>query len=250
MAKNMARNPGSPRSVAVSHPASPVAGDPVRWGVVTGVALTDEANGVATIDFGMALWESSVEAVDISGDSAIVAGDSLFYNDADTPPLNKKTSGCFFGVAEEPVDSGETAVIKVLHMAVPGAASLGVAAPGWLSVESGVVIDVDYQSASGAAVDRLTGAAAVIPAGMYVERIDIVVTTEFGAELVDFEVGKAGTADWLVANAEHNLLDTAPSVARIINNPVVLVDTPVLLSISQDGNTAGAATVIVRLSRF
>jgi hypothetical protein len=88
---------------------------------MTGVALTDEgdggnASGYTTVDFGPRVVEVSVKGVNDSGNSAVAAGDAIFYTDEDTPVLNKKSSGVFFGFALEGVSSGETATIQVLHV--------------------------------------------------------------------------------------------------------------------------------------
>lgn len=112
--------------VACSHPATPATGDPVRFGELTGVALTDEGEGgnaatETTVYFGDCVAEVSVKGVDGSGNSAVAAGDSIYYVDADTPPLSKKTAGYFFGVALEAVSSGATATIKVMHISGPNA---------------------------------------------------------------------------------------------------------------------------------
>lgn len=248
MANNMIRRPGEQRAATVSHPSSANSGDPVRVGLLTGVALTDvDGAGVATVDFGPATWLLPVAAVDASGDAAIVAGDALYYNDGDSPPLNKRV-GLFFGVADEGVAAGETAVIEVTHVPGGGAAALGVSAPGWLATGGGLVIDIDTDTESGAAIDRLTGLPATLPAGSFVERADVVTTEQFGAQLTSFALGKSGTANWLIDDAEHGLRDAAPNVARIVNNPVALVATPLLIAISQAGNATGAATIFVRYS--
>jgi len=56
----------------------------------------------------------SVKGVDGGGNSAVAVGDKLYYVDADTPPISKKTSGTFFGYALGAVSSGATATINVL----------------------------------------------------------------------------------------------------------------------------------------
>lgn len=120
MAENMSMEDASRRSVVVSHPTSPVSGDPVRYGAVTGVALVTEAQGgnptnMTSVDFGLRQWRVSVKGIDAGGNSPVVAGDKIFYTDADTPPLSKKATGVLFGVADEAVATGQTATIKVTH---------------------------------------------------------------------------------------------------------------------------------------
>lgn len=122
-------------SVACSDPTTPASGGPVRFGNLTGVAVTDEAEGgnatgKTTVDFGQAVYDLSVKGVDGSGNSAVAVGDALFYVDADTPKLSKKATGYFFGFALEGVGSGSTATIQVLHTPSPGAGTLGTGTVG------------------------------------------------------------------------------------------------------------------------
>jgi len=99
--------------VAVTHPTSPKSGDPVRVGDFCGVAVGDEgADGKTPVLVG-AVVDVSVKAIDGTGNSAIAIGDALYYVDADTPPISKKTSGTLFGYALEPVSAGATDTINV-----------------------------------------------------------------------------------------------------------------------------------------
>lgn len=106
--------------VVVSNPATPVSGDPVRYGELTGLALTDEGAGgniatETTVEFGAFVAGLSVKGVDDSGNSAVAVGDSIYYVDADTPKLSKKASGYFFGFALGTVGTGATATVDVMH---------------------------------------------------------------------------------------------------------------------------------------
>lgn len=114
MATNEVYEYGRKLSVAVTHPATPASGDPVRFGQRPGVALTDkDADGDTTVQFD-GVHEFSVKAIDGGGNSAVAKGDILYYVDADTPPLSKKTTGVRFGYAKEAVTSGATATIEVI----------------------------------------------------------------------------------------------------------------------------------------
>lgn len=122
--------------VVVSHPASPVSGNPVRYGDMTGIALTDEGEGgnsatQTTVEFGAIVADVSVKGVDDSGNSAVAVGDSIFYVDADTPNLSKKASGYFFGFAMETISSGGTDTINVLK--VPAGSFIGTVNTGDLA---------------------------------------------------------------------------------------------------------------------
>ena len=110
-----------PLSVVCTHPVLPNSGDPVRYGVFTGVALTDErtATGETSVDFRENVWDLSVKGIDTGGNSAVVVGDAIYYVDADTPVLSKKNTGYLFGFAMETVVSGATTTIEVMKVS-PG----------------------------------------------------------------------------------------------------------------------------------
>jgi len=120
MAKNLVFDVG-PLSVVCAHPVLPNSGDPVRYGVFTGVALTDErtATGETSVDFRERVWDLSVKGINDGGNSAVVVGDAIFYVDADTPVLSKKVSGYLFGFAMEAVNSAATGTIEVMKVS-PG----------------------------------------------------------------------------------------------------------------------------------
>jgi predicted RecA/RadA family phage recombinase len=120
MATNITYNPGDRLNVVCSHPASPTTGAPVRYGEMTGIALTDEGEGgnistETTVDFGPFVANLSVKGIDGSGNSAVAVGDKLYYTDADTPPISKKSTGRFFGYALGAVTSSGTATVAVKH---------------------------------------------------------------------------------------------------------------------------------------
>lgn len=147
MATNIVQQPAESISVPCTHPATPQSGDPVRYGVLTGIALTDEGAGGniaanTTVYFGPAVVSVSVKGVDDSGNSAVVAGDIITYTDADTPPLSKKSSGYFFGFAIGTVGSGLTATIQVLKPATPGAGTLASGGVGATQLATGAVTAV------------------------------------------------------------------------------------------------------------
>lgn len=86
MANNLVQS--SPKiSVAASHPAEPVTGDPVRLGSLVGVALTDEGEGGnaaanTSVDFTPGkIWRLNVDDNEGSG---IAPGDKLYYHDTQT----------------------------------------------------------------------------------------------------------------------------------------------------------------------
>lgn len=120
MATNIRHEPGWNLPVAVTNPATPASGDPVRLGNLTGIALTDEGDGgnestETSVNFGPYIAEFSVKGIDDSGNSAVALGDSIFYVDADTPKLSKKASGYFYGFAMGTLEAGATGTIEVYH---------------------------------------------------------------------------------------------------------------------------------------
>jgi len=114
MATNVIFEDANTLDVICTHPSSPTSGSPVRVGDICGLALTDKRttsnktsvkfNGVVAV---------SVKGIDGSGNSAVAVGDSIYYVDADTPVLSKKTAGKLYGFALEAVTSGSTATIRV-----------------------------------------------------------------------------------------------------------------------------------------
>jgi len=121
------------KSATVTHPTTPLSGQPCRIGLETGMALTDEGGGgntstQTTVDTGPFRALLSVKGVNDSGNSAVAVGDALFYVDADindgTGFLSKKSSGYFYGFADDTVTSGATSTINVWHVPSPGSGTL------------------------------------------------------------------------------------------------------------------------------
>jgi hypothetical protein len=153
MADNLIYEPGYKLSVVCSNPTTPASGDPVRYGNLTGLALTDEsgggnASGYTTVDFGPYVADLSVKAVDDNGNSAVAVGDALWYVDADTPKLSKKTAGYFFGFALEAIGSGSTDTINVLHCPAPGTGTLAASSIGATQLASSAVTTAKLASAA------------------------------------------------------------------------------------------------------
>lgn len=151
MATNIIREPGWSLPVVCSDPTTPASGDPVRYGVMTGIALTDEGDGgngatETTVYFGPCVVDVSVKGVDGSGNSAVAVGDTIFYVDADTPKLSKKATGYFFGFAMETVGSGSTGTIQVLRTATPGGGTLTSGGVGATQLATGAVTAVKLSS--------------------------------------------------------------------------------------------------------
>lgn len=163
MATNMVREEIDRINVVVTNPTTPTSGSPVRYGLLTGVALVDEGDGgniatETTVDFGAREWKLSVKGVDDSGNSAVAVGDAIFYVDADTPKLSKKSSGYFFGIANEVVVSAATTTIRVLHIPSPGAGTLGSGTVGSSNLAAGAVVTAgigDDQVTAGKLTDTL-----------------------------------------------------------------------------------------------
>lgn len=123
MATNRVFADGYHLSVVVTNPATPVSGDPVRYGVLTGIALTDEAEGgnpagQTSVDFGPSVWNVRVDDNEGGG---IAVGDPIYYHDtatgSPTTHLNNSAAGAdaFFGFAKAAVTANATPIIEVLH---------------------------------------------------------------------------------------------------------------------------------------
>lgn len=121
MASNLVRSEPT-LSVVVTHPASPVTGNPVRYGKIVGVALTDEGEGgnaatETTVDFGRKVWDL---VVDDNGGSGIAVGDKLYYHDtgtgSPTTSINNSSSSADaeVGIALEAISANATTTINVL----------------------------------------------------------------------------------------------------------------------------------------
>lgn len=113
MATNEVFENGIHLSVACTDPTTPASGDPVLLGQLPGVCLVSEdADGNATIAT-RGVFNLSVKGVDGGGNSAVAAGDLIYYVTGDTPKLSKKNSGVRFGYALAAITSGSTATIAV-----------------------------------------------------------------------------------------------------------------------------------------
>lgn len=121
MAKNVKYEPGWRKAYACTKPDEPDSGDPVRIGNMTGIALLDEdAAGKTVVDKGPFSAKFTVKD---NGGAGIGVGDTIWYHDDQTPPLdNVPAGGYFYGYAEEAVANGETAIIEVSHGCAPGGA--------------------------------------------------------------------------------------------------------------------------------
>lgn len=117
------KKPGYALSVACSNPTTPTTGVPVRYGTLTGVAVTDEGEGgnasaATTVEFGPGVFDLFVDD-DLGGGIAI--GDPVWFNDTQSgspaTSLNNKPAGAeaFFGYALEAVTANATTRINVMH---------------------------------------------------------------------------------------------------------------------------------------
>jgi len=132
MATNLVQNDGEIlANIAASAPATPTSGSPVRYGALTGIALTDEGeggndSGKITMDGGYRIWDLVVHD---SAGGGIAVGDAIFFDDTATgsPTTNLNTdsaNGYFFGFALEAISAGNQDTINVLHVPSPGAGTL------------------------------------------------------------------------------------------------------------------------------
>jgi hypothetical protein len=171
--------------------------------MLTGVALTDEGGGgniatETTVDFGPRGWNLSVKGINDSGNSAVAVGDALFYVDADTPHLSKKSSGYFFGIANGIVLTSATTIIEVFHVPSPGAGTLGSGTVGATNLATDSVTTVKI------ADDQVTAAK---------------VTDTMATGFIPLDIGSLRiiAANVIGNTSEGMLLDgnTAPSLQRV-----------------------------------
>lgn len=160
MAQNRIKKDGYRDSVVCSSPTTPASGDPIRYGDLTGVALTDEsadgnASGYTSVDFGPSVWNVYVDDDAATG---IAVGDPIYYHDTATGSpathLNNNATSydAFFGVAQETVSTNGTAQIKVLHVPVGATVALANNAVDTAQIADGAVTAAKLDSS---AVDGL-----------------------------------------------------------------------------------------------
>ena len=148
MADNIKYEPGWSLDLTCTKPDKPNSGDPVRIGNLTGIALTDEdAAGKTVVNTGPFVAKFAVKA---TGGSGIDVGDTIWYHDDQTPPLdNVPTEGYYYGIALEAVTAGQTATIQVYHDCAPGGAG---------TIGNGTVGTAQL-TANGVTADKLSAAA-------------------------------------------------------------------------------------------
>lgn len=203
-------------SITATHPTTPLSGQPLRVGDLTGVALTDErADGTVSADIGPAVYKLPVKGANDGGNTAVVAGDALYYVDADigagTGFLSKKISGRFFGIALEGVNSGSTTTIMVLHLTPaidtsPGAELDGnnVAVSGNVNVDGAIPVLHRIDIAAGALADTdvvLTDKTRVIDAWLVLRGAGVASTTlqvKNGATAITNAMAASGSDQALV----------------------------------------------------
>lgn len=230
MAKNKIYEPGWKLSVPVTDPATPNSGDPVRYGILTGLALVDKGEGGnvsanTTVDFGPGVWDIPV----VAEASAIAVGDALFYDDAIHGVNNDATNGYFFGIALEAIGNGQTDTINVLHMPSPGAGTLANGAVTTAKLAANAVTEAKLAAAS------LTGLVAAVVANANViggltvlHRIDVAdasadtdVVLTHKERIIDAWAQNTGIAahaandTWQVKNGANALSDVVAKTAAV-----------------------------------
>lgn len=114
MATNMVYKWTETLPLTCTSPTTPASGDPVLCGQIPGVALEDEdGDGVTTVALD-GVFNLAVKGENAGGNTAVAAGDLIYYEAGQTPPLNKdSTNGVRFGYALAAVSSGTTTTIAV-----------------------------------------------------------------------------------------------------------------------------------------
>jgi hypothetical protein len=233
-------------SVVVTDPAAPNAGDPVRYGVCTGVALTDEGDGgniapETTVDFGIRVWDLSV--VDEVG-GGIAVGAVLFYDDALDGLTNDPSGNYFFGFALEAIGIGLTATIRVLHVPSPGAGTLGAGTIATANLAAGIIsADAAGRALFAAGVFDVATALSVFAANSIANAflLDAIADGAFQAD--------AGTralfADGIWTEAKLAAASLTGLVAAVVADANVIGGLPVLHRINIAGGAAGNTDVVL-----
>jgi hypothetical protein len=231
MATNIKYQPGNKLSVEVTDPVSPVSGDPIRYGALTGLALTSKGEGgnestKTTAEFGSFIADLSV--VDEVG-GGIAVGDPIYYDDAIHGLNNDAVNGYFFGMAMEAIGAGLNDTILVMHTPSPGAgayANLGVTTA---KLANGAVTEpkLDPASLTGL-VAKAVADANVIGGILLIHRIDVpdgtgntdIVLTHktrvIDAWGVNTGIAAHATADtWQVKNGANAISDAVAKTAAV-----------------------------------
>lgn len=91
-----------------------LSGAPGLCGQFGFVAETDARADTTVSVKRVGVFNLSVKGIDGGGNSAVAAGDIIYYVTGDTPKLSKKATGVKFGYALAAITSGSTATIAVL----------------------------------------------------------------------------------------------------------------------------------------
>lgn len=250
--------------VVVSDPATPVSGNPVRFGELTGVALTNEGAGgnlatETTVEFGAFEGNFSVKGIDDSGNVAVAVGDTIYYVDADTPKLSKKASGYFFGVALATITSGSTATIKVAHF--PAGSWVGTVNTGDLAAGAVTAAKLSSTLKTGYIPIKLTDwreVAANVTLNIAANGGVLASDTTPIYERVNGATDKGARLRWAAANSDEliadfpyppDLDDTADVIVHLFMGMAGATDTPVVAvsyfegvgDANAGGNTAALA---------
>lgn len=248
MAKNRIRKDGYHLSVACSSPATPAAGDPVRYGSKTGVALTDESDGgnpsgFTSVDFGPSQWSLLVDDNEGAG---IAVGDPIYYHDAGTGSpasrLNNSVAGAdaFFGTADEPVSAAATTTIKVTHDPLGAMVSLGIG----LGAVRLARATFDPSADAAMRTDEAHGLGVTIPDNAIVVGgfIDVVTTFQSGDDSATIAISVQSADDIRAAVA----IDSGTSWDAGLKAIIPKANTPESTGIKLTANREITATVAVQ----
>lgn len=265
MATNRVFADGYHLSVVVTNPTTPVSGDPVRFGLMTGVALTDEGDGgnattKTSVDFGPSVWRLTVD--DNLG-TGIAVGAAIYYHDTGTGTgsvhLNNDPTGAnaFFGFAMETVSANATTAIEVIHVALGfNSATAGLAGTSELMTEV-TLTSAQVKALKGTPITLVAAPGAdlaIVPMA-----VNIVVnyggTNAFTETADDLSIGYAGGAE-LMEIESTGLIDQTNDEWRFIeftghDETFIPVENAAVVITNLDDEIAGNAgadnTVKVRL---
>lgn len=242
----MTYKPGYERSVAVTDPAAPVSNDPVRYGVMTGIALTDEGEGgnistETSVDFGP--FSASFSVKDEVG-GGIALGATLFYSDTLHGLTNSPSGTYFYGFALGTVGAGLTATIEVLHVPAPGSGTLGAGTIATANLAAGIIsADATGRALFAAGVFDVATALSVFGADTIANAflLDAVANGAFQAD--------AGTralfADEIWTEAKIAAASLTGLVCKVVANANVIGGIPVIHRIDMAGGATATVAVLL-----
>lgn len=130
MAANERINPQSDYNLqviptAISPVTTPTSGSPVLFGQLPGVCQEDALSDGSVVISTKGVFDLTVNGVNDSGNSAVNAGDKLYFTGGHSKVLSKEATGSvFFGYAFSPSGSGQATVAAGSQLIASGSSGI------------------------------------------------------------------------------------------------------------------------------